>query len=255
MFRVSRKHRQRALSNLELAFPDWSEAERRRVALAVFEHFGRVTAEFLVSGRRGIEHIEATTTVEGLEHIEQARAQGRGVILVTGHFGNWERMSAWLSTHGYQVTVVARDADDDGANRIVNQVRSGFGTRVISRGNAARPMLEVLRQGGLVGILPDQNSDEAFLPFFGHPAGTVLGPGVLHERTGAPVVPATGVWVGPGRYVVRFFPRLEAQPTEVKGEGTMRAFLAWLEGVIREHPEQYLWFHDRWRNARRRGLL
>ncbi|MCG9896062.1 MAG: lysophospholipid acyltransferase family protein, partial [Fimbriimonadaceae bacterium] len=202
------------------------------------------------------ERLEETTVVEGFHHVEQALAQGRGALMITGHFGNWERISAWLSHRGVPLSVVARDANQAEINDLINSLRQGPGTRVIPRGNAARPILERLRANELIGILPDQNSQEIYIPFFGHPAGTVLGPGVLAERSGAPVIPVACVRVGVGRYRIRFDDPLVPEPVEgPRGEGTMRAIHAWLESVIREHPEQWLWLHDRWRSARREGLL
>lgn len=256
IWRASKKHRRRALDNLALAMPELSAPDRERLARKVFEHFGRVTADFLTSPRRTKEDLEASMSVEGLEHLDAALGKGKGIVMITGHFGNWERLAAWLSTHGYTITVVQRDVRDSSLNRMVQQLREGPGTKVIGRGDAARPIIERLRKNELVGILPDQNSDEIFLPFFGKPAGTVLGPGVIAERTGAPVVCCWCVWTGPGRYRMIVEPALEAEPGgSVKGEGTMRAIHRRLEAMVRAHPEQWLWFHDRWKSARRKGLL
>ena len=178
------------------------------------------------------------------------------MILLTAHFGNWERVAAWMVLSGYKLAVIARDADDQGVNQLVNELREGPGTEVISRGRAARASIERLRRNEIVGILPDQNANEIFIPFFGKPAGTVLGPGVLAERTGASVAPVFCHYEGEGRYRVRFYPAVVAdEGFETKGEGMMRAINRLLEGVVREHPDQWLWFHDRWRNARRKGLL
>lgn len=253
---VDRRRRERCLANLELAFPEMPLAERETLCRKVFEHFGRVSADFLQIPRRTEDSFRDTTEVVGLEHLHGALSHGKGVLMVTGHFGNWERCSTWVSMHGYKLSVVARDADDMGVNTIVNDLRRFSGAKVISRGNAARPIIEALRRNEVIGILPDQNSDEAFLPFFGKLAGTVLGPGVIHERTGAPVLPVYGIYLGAGRYRIEMQPVLEELPGyEVRGEGMMRAINANLEAMIRRHPEQWLWFHDRWKNARRRGLI
>lgn len=256
IWKASKKHRRRALDNLAMVFPDLSAPERERLGRKVFEHFGRVTADFLASPRRTKEDLEASMTIEGIEHLDEALARGKGVVMITGHFGNWERLAAWLSTQGYTITVVQRDVRDSSLNQMVQRLREGPGTKVIGRGDAARPIIERLRNNELIGILPDQNSDEIFLPFFGKPAGTVLGPGVISERTGAPVVCCWCIWEGAGRYRMIVEPILEPEPGySTKGEGTMRAIHRSLEAVVRQHPEQWLWFHDRWKSARRKGLL
>jgi len=256
VYRLSKKHRMRALRNLALAFPNWSAEKREHIARSVLSHFGRVTADFLVSSARTPEMLEASLDVTGIENIDRALEQGKGAILVTGHFGNWERLSAWLSMHGYPLSVIARDVRNAELNKLVNALRSGTGTEVISRGNSTRTILQKLRNNELIGILPDQNSDESFIPFFGHLAGTVLGPGVLSERTGAPVIPTWCVWTSRGRYAMTVEqPLVSEGDGGVKGEGLMRAYNAALERVVTEHPEQWLWIHDRWKSARQRGLL
>jgi KDO2-lipid IV(A) lauroyltransferase len=256
IWRVAKRRRLTGERNLRMAFPSLSEFEARDLCKRVFENFGRSAADFLIGLDRTKDQIEETTTIEGVEHLDAALAKGKGVILLTAHFGNWERVAAWMVLAGYKLAVIARDADDQGVNRLVNELREGPGTEVISRGRAARASIEKLRRNEIVGILPDQNAREVFIPFFGKPAGTVLGPGVLSERTGAVVQPVFCRYVGEGRYHVRFLPHLTAdEGYSTKGEGMMRAINRLLESVILEHPDQWLWFHDRWRTARRKGLL
>lgn len=259
LFRLAAKRRKRAESNLALAFPELSSDQRQRLALANFEHFGRVTADFLASRRRTREELLASIEAEGREHFDAALQEGRGALLLTAHLGNWERLAAWITANGYTLNVVARDANQTGVNQLVNELRENSGSKVIPRGNP-RPILERLKANEVVGILPDQNSDQVYLPFFGHPAGTVLGPGALHERTQAPILLAWCLRTGPGKYRVvveppiRMYEESKNQGLE-RGEAVMRMYLAHLEDVIRAYPDQWLWFHDRWRSARRKGLL
>ncbi len=249
--RLSSKHRERALSNLRLAFPEWDEARLAEVALEVFRHFGRVAGDFLRSPHRtDAEVVASFSEVEGWETLRTALREG-GVLGVTAHFGNWERLAHWVRAQGERVSVVAREANDEGMNARVNAIREGLGLKVIARGDAARPILRALKEGELIGLLPDQNSSEAFLPFFGRPCGTVLGPGVLHLRSGAPLIPAYSVRLGPGRYRFEVLEPLEGGTPEA----LMTQANAALEGIVRRYPEQYLWFHDRWKSARRKGLL
>lgn len=256
LFRVAKKRRARAIDNLTIAFPELDDDERSRLALKVFEHFGRSSADFLASRERSFADLEATTEVCGVENLQQAVSMGVGTLLVTGHFGNWERIPAWLAYKGYDVGIVIRNADQEGVNQIVNEIRTKPGTVVIPRGDSARKILTHLRRNGVVGIISDQNAEDAYLPFFGKPAGTNLGAGVIQERTQSAVLPAYCVYISPGRYRLVFDPLLKPFPGyELKGEGLLRAMNAWIEGVIRQYPEQWLWFHDRWRNAREAGLL
>jgi KDO2-lipid IV(A) lauroyltransferase len=256
IWRVAKRRRETGEQNLLMAFPTMGADEAGAVCKRVFENFGRSSADFLIGLDRTKAEIESTTTIEGVEHLDAALAKGKGTILLTAHFGNWERVAAWMVLAGYKLSVIARDADDQGVNQLVNELREGPGTEVISRGRAARASIEKLRRNEIVGILPDQNAKELFIPFFGKPAGTVLGPGVLSERTGATVQPVFCHYAGEGLYVIRFLPHVVAdQGYETKGEGMMRAINRLLEEVISERPDQWLWFHDRWRYARRKGLL
>ncbi|MCB0825279.1 MAG: lysophospholipid acyltransferase family protein [Armatimonadetes bacterium] len=256
IWRLGKRRRERCEANLRMAFPEKSESEIQKIAKDTFEHFGRTTVDFLVGLNRTKAELESDMEIIGLDILQNALAEGKGVLLITGHLGHWERCSAWLSLSGYDLAVVARNANQDDVNNLINDLREGPGTEVIARGDAVRVILKKLKAGAIVGILPDQNADEIFLPFFGHPAGTVLGPGVLHERTGAPVIPVSCMEIGNGKYRMEFYERLLPEPGyETKGEGLMRSIHAWLESVIREYPNQWLWFHDRWRNARRKGLL
>ncbi len=251
------KRRHRVLANLELAFPEWTPEKREEVMWRQFEHFGIVGAEFLRSQSRTQGQLEEMIVeIEGYEHFEKAVNQGKGVLVLTGHFGNWELVGAWVASKGIPFSVVIRDADDANVNSGVNQLRSLSGAKIIPRGNAARQIIANLRANEVVAILPDQNAKEAYIPFFGKLAGTTLGPGVLAERTKAPVIAGFCARIGPCRYRLSVAPEL--QPIEcdgAKGEGMMRAYYAWLEDAIRQHPEQYLWMHDKWRAARRKKLI
>ncbi len=256
IYRLSKKHRLRALSNLELAFPEKPEEERQAIAVKVFEHFGRVAADFMRCSMRTNEQVLENTVVEGREYFDQAVAMGKGVLLITAHFGNWERAAHWLTAHGHLTGVVARDANDSDLNTLVNNLRESTGVKVIARGNAARPTLQMLRKNGIVAILPDQNSGESFVPFFGKLAGTVQGPAVLHLRSGAPLLPAFCAYVGPGKMHIVVMPPVEPEPgCDDPVEALTRGINNAIEKGIRLHPDQYLWLHDRWKSARRRGLL
>jgi KDO2-lipid IV(A) lauroyltransferase len=253
--RIDRKHRERCGSNLALAFPEMSERDREKLTMQVFLHFGRVAADFLRSPIRTNEEVLSTTTVDQEDLIALAEGQNRGIIAVTAHFGNWERFSHWCTATGRPIAVVARDANQSGVQQKMQAIREKNGMVVLSRGNAARGVLQRLRNRELVGLLPDQNTDECFVPFFGKPAGTVLGPAVLHQRTGAILLPAYYVRTGVGQYRLILKDPVDLENQESDPKEIMAQLNSSLESVIREYPEQWLWVHDRWKESRLLGML
>lgn len=256
LFRFSRKHRERALANLALAYPEKTAAERVELARQVFEHFGRVATDFLRTESRTDAEVVQGMEVEGFENVAAALRGGKGILIVTAHFGNWERAAQFAKTQGRDIYAVARDADDAQVQDDVLRLREKAGLKVISRGNAARQILALLRENKLVALLPDQNCSESFVPFFGHPAGTVLGPATLSLRTGAPLVPMFCARTGPGQYRLHLMPPLVPKP-EIEDPvlALTYAMNEAIEAIVRRYPEQWLWFHDRWKSARQRGLL
>ncbi|MBS1702801.1 MAG: lysophospholipid acyltransferase family protein [Armatimonadetes bacterium] len=254
VWRFDKKHREQTKANLILAFPEKSDSKRAKIAEGMVNHFGYVVADFVRGSIRTDEEYLSTTAVEGKENFDQAIAEGKGVLLVSAHLGNWERFGHWFALNNVSVSGVARDANDDEITQRVTKIRGERGARMLSRGNAAREILVRLRKGEVIFILPDQNADDAYIPFFGHVAGTALGPAVLHLKTKAPILPACMLRTGAGTYRIVFREPMHAKGDE-KAEELMTRVNAEIEAMIRMAPEQYLWMHDRWRNARRKGLL
>jgi Kdo2-lipid IVA lauroyltransferase/acyltransferase len=251
--RLDKKHRTRTTDNVSLAFPQLSNSAQVEMARGMFQHFGRMVADFLRSPLRKVEDFPMDTTLEGCEHLQNVLDQGQGVLLISAHLGNFERMCHYISTQGVKVSGIARDANESAITDKVNALRGKY-MEILSRGNAARETIKRLKANELVVILPDQNADEAYLPFFGKPAGTVLGPAVLHLRTKAPILPCCHLRTGPGQYRHVYLEPIRAFEGE-KPEELMTRVNAAIEQMIRLAPEQYLWMHDRWKYARRRGLL
>ncbi|RYG47470.1 hypothetical protein EON79_07260 [bacterium] len=254
VYRLDRKHRERTVANLTLAYPEAPSAWIDETAQGVFLHFGRVLGDFMRSKVRSLDEVLATTEVEGRDIIERYPA-GTAIIAATAHMGNWERFGHWCTAIGRPISVVARDADDGDIQDRVGALRAATGLEVLSRGNAARASLRALKDGKVLGLLPDQNGDECFVPFFGQPAGSTLGPAILHKRTGAPLIPAFCVREGVGRYRVIVLEPIDPDNRSDDPVAVTAAVAASLEGVIRRYPEQWLWMHDRWKSARQRGML
>lgn len=255
---VSRKYRERTLKNLRLAFPAWSEEEVHRTAVGVFEHFGKTMARFFGGGRDTPEEVLASIQFSDMEAVDRALEKGKGILAITAHYGNWERMAEAIALKGYKISVVARDANEERTTKIVNDVRKGRGIDVFSRGKAARELLRRLRANQIVGILTDQNTREIMVPFFGMPAGTNEGPAVIQMLMGTPLFTAFAAEQEDGSYYVEVDELEIPEPTgdrKADVEAIMTRVNLKIEEAVRRHPEQWLWMHDRWRWARELGLM
>jgi KDO2-lipid IV(A) lauroyltransferase len=249
-FRTVGRYRRVARKNLALIYPEKPEAEREQMARAVFRHFGRMAGEFLKLPRLAQAEVERLVVVEGEEHLKQAMAMGKGVLLITGHFGNWEFMARWLSSHGYPINVVARDARDPTATKLLTDTREGNGAQVLYRGNSARAVLGCLKKNEIVALLPDQNAADVFVPFMGKRTGTVDGPAIIHLKMGAPLLFSWCVRLPDDRFQITFEPPEVVLSTGDKTadvERTMTMINSRLETQIRHNPTQWLWLHDRWK--------
>lgn len=254
LYGIDKKHRMRTQANLTVAFPEWTSDYRHEMVKKVYEHFGIVAADFMRTPKRSTQEVIESVELLGYEHYEEANSRGKGVLLCTAHFGNWERAGHFFRAIGNELSVVAREADQGPVEKRVGDLRKAAGLHVLYRGADAREMIKRLRANQTLAILPDQNSDEVFIPFFGHAAGSAIGPAKLHIKTGAALVPGYLVRTGPGKYRAITEPVIDLNGQNDDVEALTREISLSLERVVRLYPEQYLWLHDRWKSARRRGL-
>jgi KDO2-lipid IV(A) lauroyltransferase len=219
---------------------------------ANFAHLGATGAEFLGLSEVSPEELLGRYRIDGLEHVEAARSQRRGVLFLTAHLGNWELASTVMAARGYPLSAVARRLKNPWVDRRVRGLRERFGTDLISHRNAVRPVLRTLRRGGMVALLMDQKplAKEAVLShFFGQTVATNQGLALLALKSEAPVIPGFDERVGDAHVL-----HLEA-PLEPPGEGPREErvrrfteqFDAKIEQAVRRRPEQWFWVHRRWR--------
>jgi KDO2-lipid IV(A) lauroyltransferase len=240
--------RRTALKNLSLALPDLDEREHWRIARGSFHSIARLLVSLARMPSIHSGNIHEWIRYDGLEHFHAAKASGRGVLFATAHLGNWE-LSAFA--HGLMTEpmhVVVRELDNPKIDALVRGLRRQTGNRVIEKRDFARGMLRALGANEAVGILVDQNTslDEGiFVPFFGIPACVNPGLARMAARTGAPIIAGFALWnESEQRYVLRFDPPFEA--TGDLQSDTARVHAA-IERAVREHPDQWLWLHRRWK--------
>lgn len=257
--RVGRPRWEVVRDHLRRAFPEAGEPWRRTVGRRCYAHLGaEAVAVFRLAGmgRRGVRE---RTRVTGLEVVEAAVRDGRGVILLSAHLGNWEVGGAALVARGFPIDVVVARQRNELFDRYLTRSRERLGFGIIPRGEGRRGVLAALREGRLAGILGDQDARRAgvFVDFFGHPASTARGPAVLALRSGALVVTLFAVRL-PG-WRPRYHVYLEALDEDAVQVGTggpgraarvaaiTQAYTTRIEDYVRRHPEQYFWLHKRWK--------
>jgi KDO2-lipid IV(A) lauroyltransferase len=250
---LDRRHAAIAVENLRRAFPEWDEARRWRTARGVYAHFGEMLIELLRLPSLSRAQMLGLVEIAGREHVERAIAAGRGVLYVTGHYGNWEIHAI---AHGFlfaPVSVVARPLDNPALDQRLCAVRSLSGNAVIYKQRALLQVLKALRSGGGVAILIDQNVQEGdgiFVDFFGRPAATTTVAAAVALKTGCAVVPVRAERRPDGGHRLVYEPPVSVPTTGEKGRDIARltqALTARIEGWIRETPEQWLWMHRRWK--------
>ncbi|MEW6516307.1 MAG: lysophospholipid acyltransferase family protein [candidate division FCPU426 bacterium] len=249
-----RKERERARTHLALAYPGQSPQERQALARRVFVALGRNALElFKMMAYPPARIAGLVETVEGREHMEAAWRRRRGVLCLTGHLGNWEILPVWTQQQGWDTAVVAQTLYDPRLDALLNGFRERGGIRVIKRQGATREILRCLHAGMLLGVLNDQDTDvdSQWADFFGRPAKTPVGIFRLARKLGAAVVPITISRQPNGRHRIVIEPELQLPHSADEdldlAEGA-RLGNAFLERSIRRSPEQWVWFHQRWKS-------
>ncbi|MCB1184923.1 lysophospholipid acyltransferase family protein [bacterium] len=251
-----------ARANLARAFPDTSAAARERLLAAAVDHLGinlfhTLAAPRLVSRPDVIATAPASASgdADTATVLAGLAAEGRGVFILTGHIGCWELAGAWvareLASRGLgPLGVVTGTVHNPPVDDLLQGRRRDLGMQPLPRDGGVRPLLALLRRGGVVAVLLDQRTGVRNLPvpFFGVPAPTPLGPARIALRHGIPVLPVVGVWdAASRRHVMHHLPPL--RPDAAGGE-TAAGFLARcngaLETFVRRNPAQWVWFHRRW---------
>lgn len=251
-YHASRRYRTTALRNLHEAFPEKTEREIQTIAKNVFRHFARGGFEFFHLLSLKPSTIDKMIDIEGLEIIDGALKEGKGCIIITAHYGNWELLARKFVLMGYTASVIARDSDDPGTTGIATRIRESGGYTVFDKDQPLMGAFRALRRNEILGILPDQNELRGgiFVDFFGRPASTATGPAVFALRSGAPVIPVFAPRMPDGRYKGIVYPRLEFTPSGDEDKDIydlMVLINQAIEREIRRYPDQWLWLHDRWK--------
>jgi KDO2-lipid IV(A) lauroyltransferase len=247
--RVIGLRRRVAQENLALAFPQWSGAERERVLREHYRELGRVTAEYAHLDRLARAPLgEVFVETNGMDALEALR--GRGAILLSGHFSNFELMGAMLARLN-PVDFLVKPLSNAGVERFITGRRAGAGVGCIRTSDGTRSVYQALAAGRWVAILADQDARQrgVFVPFFGRPASTAVGPARVSLKAGVPIVMGFAVRRADGRFDLQVESPIElAEPEAPDAVQRLTArHVAVLEARVRTRPELWFWLHRRWK--------
>jgi Kdo2-lipid IVA lauroyltransferase/acyltransferase len=242
------------MRNLELALPEKTKSERRKILRGTFTSLGRQLAEVCLFPRYTRENLGQVIVYDGFENYERAHSRGQGVLYLTAHLGAWELSAFAHSLQGYPLKIVMRGLDNPYLDALVRGYRTMHGNSVLDKDNFVRGLLAAMKAGETVGILMDTNMTPPqgiFVNFFNRPACTASGLARIALRTDAAVVPGFSIWDPVLRkYRLRFDPALKlirTQDEESDVVSNTALFTKTIEGYIRRYPDQWLWVHRRWK--------
>lgn len=243
--------------NLAAAFPEKTVDEIASIGERSFEGFASALFDFLDTARLTRDQLLTRVAVVGEQYLRAARSRGRGVFLLSAHFGGWEVGALVAGLLGEPISPVARPLDNPYLEEELDRLRRRFGNRPISKRDAAKEILRAIGRNETVAILVDQNvlqREAVFVPFFGRSAATTPSLARIQLKTGAAVVPVFTWPEGKGRYRLEFEPAIlpdEFGGPEIDREERVRSatarYMQVTEAVIRRNPAAWLWMHDRWK--------
>lgn len=243
------KRKKTALKNLAFAYGDSiSRSQKKKIAGEGIRNFAVSLMEFFrIPGM--LSEAKDRFEFEGTEHLDRAFAGGKGVIFVISHLGSWEYLGFLPYLRGYPCSVVVRDTRNPYIFQWIQNLRKMTSLNPIPKKGAVRPILSELRKNHLVAILIDQSDREGyFIRFFNEPAWTTSIPARLAKRTGAALIPGFCLRTAPGKYKIVIRPEVNLAEGDDWETQTTAELNRLLEKEILEHPEQWIWTHQRWKS-------
>ena len=253
--------RRLTLRNLSDVFTEKSPAQIKRLAKDTFKMLAKNAGEILHSSTvKSVTEMDKIVVTHGLKNLAAAQQKGKGVIFLGSHLGAFDLQVTSMAMRGLEPHVIGTPLKDKRLNELLWGHRNSHGAVAIQRGKETFKMLKVLKSGGSVALLIDQDTKvkSRFVDFFGRPAATPVGATILAIKTGAAVVP-TYIHLGrDGRQYMQMLPEIELKITgddEVDMVYNTQVFTKYIEAFIRKHPEQWVWMHERWKTKKGEEIL
>jgi KDO2-lipid IV(A) lauroyltransferase len=247
------------IDNLTEAFGDsFSEAERRAIGRRSYINFAKSMVDFASLKRLTGGRLRKLVRFEDVENIDRCLEGGRGVVVVTGHFGSWELLGAAAVAYGYSADFLVGEQSNRLVDELMNDLRRSCGIGVISRGIAARGVFASLKRNRIVALLSDQDARKAgiFVDFLGRPASTFQGAAQFAMRMRCPIVGCYIVRQSDESHIATFLPPIEVRHDADKEDEIRRLteeHTKALERWVTLHPDHYFWAHRRWKTRPKKG--
>ena len=252
-FHALGRRRRIAIENITRALgPSVDGVSAHELARRTFAQIGRSFLEFLALPRLGLEGIRARVTMEGFEPLLEWVRAGKGAVVLTAHYGNWEVLGATMRSLGAPMHYLLPPQSNEGSDAYFDGIREGLGIPAVKIGFGMRGALTALRSGAFLGMLPDQDARKVGLhvPFFGRPASTHTGPARLAYRAGCPIAIGLIERESGARFTGRLLAMLSADPEREESqevERLTRIINETIEAGVRKRPDHWYWLHRRWK--------
>lgn len=241
--------------NLQNCFgSQYSDIQLKTIARKTYQHFALMIFEFIRMAKQDEAELNQIVKIHDIEVFQQLMKEGKGLVFTSGHLGNWEIATALIAYQGYESYAYSRPLHDKSVDAWANDIRGAHHIKMIHTKYSIRPVLEALQKNAVVGFLIDQDAGVrgTYIPFLGKPASTFLGPAYCAVKSGSPILPAYILRGNtPGSYEVFLQKPLYPDLTQPEEDEILRLTQATnqsLEAYIHKAPDQYFWFHKRWRN-------
>jgi KDO2-lipid IV(A) lauroyltransferase len=258
-----RKRRRLTIDNLRQAFSScegsekgssqelYNQKEIKRLAKNTFRNFAKNMIEFISSPKINKDNVDNFVTITGLENLEEAKNKGKGVIIITGHLGNWELMSRALTIKGYPLNIMIRRQRNVLVEALIERQRRDSGLKTFPHTTTPNEIFKMLKNNEIIGLIADQDGGEKgiFLDFFGKPASTIPSPVIFALRSQAALVPLFDIRLKNNHHLVTIEPPYQLSHTaDIKRDvvDNTQILSKKLELYIRQYPDQWFWLHNRW---------
>ncbi len=253
-YHFARETRKLTLAHLTIAYPEKSTLEIRSLAKGNFKMLGKNAGEILRSSRKvkELKDLEEFLITDGLENYEVAHAKGKGVIFLTLHLGPFDLQVTNMAMRGLNPNIIGTPLKDKRLNDLLWEYRNAHGAIAIARGKETFKLIKILKSGGSVALLIDQDTkvQTVFVDFFGKPAATPIGATILALKTGAAIVPTYVHLREDGWQHMHVLPEIPMRRSENEQEDVLyntQILTNFIEDTIRKYPDQWVWMHERWK--------